>query len=62
MATSNVVVTVAQVKPLLVVADGASTACPVTAPAGDSYAVGDRVQVTVRTPQPPLMVGKADAI
>lgn len=60
LAPSGVTVTVTQLDPFLVRADGATTACPAARESGLSLAVGDRVQATVRTPQRPLITGKVD--
>jgi hypothetical protein len=48
-------VTVAQVSPLLVTADGADTDCPCDKVTGlAALHVGDRVTVEVRTPRRPM--------
>jgi hypothetical protein len=44
--------------PLEIIADGADTPCPAEPLDGTAYSVGDRVQVTVRTPRLPLVTGK----
>jgi hypothetical protein len=48
-------VTVAQVSPLLVLADGADTSCPCDEVTGlATLHVGDRITVEVRTPARPM--------
>lgn len=49
--------TVVQAFPLRVVVDGATTSCPAYVLNGATYAVGQRVTLTVRNPQPPLVQG-----
>lgn len=52
--------TVTDDAPLMVVADGADTPCPAASTTGLTLALGDRVRVTIRTPQRPLVTGKVD--
>lgn len=61
MATTEVTMTVTQAVPLLVVADGADTACPAAVTNAAAYAVDDRVRATVRTPLMPLVTGKVES-
>lgn len=49
--------TVTQASPLRVVADGATTDSPAKALDGATYALNDRVTITVRNPEPPLVQG-----
>lgn len=49
--------TVSQESPLWVVVDGATVACPANVLDGATYAVGERVTVTVRNPLLPLVQG-----
>jgi len=49
--------TVTQASPLKVVVDGAVTASVAHSLDGATYAVNDRVTVTVRNPLPPLVQG-----
>jgi hypothetical protein len=49
---------VTSASPLLVRVDGADTACPAAVLYGASYSVGQRVQITIRTPQAPLVTGR----
>ena len=57
-ADQQMVATVTVASPLTVIVDGADTANPAEALDGASYAVDDRVQITLRTPQQPLVTGK----
>ena len=52
--------TVTDDSPLTVIADGADTANPAEALNGTAYSVGDRVQMTVRTPRLPLVTGTVE--
>lgn len=54
----EVVGTVTDDSPLTVKADGADTANPAESLNEVAYSVGDRVQMTVRTPLMPLVTGK----
>lgn len=57
--TSTATMSVTQVSPvLMVIADGATVAAPADRTDGTVVVVGDRVQVSVRTPQVPLVTGK----
>ena len=59
MPTTDMAVTVTAITPaLMVTADGADTACPAAVTDAAVYAVNDRVQATIRTPQMPLITGK----
>lgn len=60
MATTEIPMTVTQASPLMVIADGADTACPAAVTDAAVYAVDDRVQATLRTPQKPLVTGKVE--
>jgi hypothetical protein len=55
---ADLVGTVTDDSPLTVKVDGADTACPAEALNGTAYSVADRVQMTLRTPQMPLVTGK----
>lgn len=57
MADVQVTATVVDESPLTVVVDGATVACPANVLDAATYAVGDRVTVTVRNPLPPLVQG-----
>lgn len=60
MATETlgqVTATVTQQTPLRVVADGAETDSPAKGLDGATYTVGQRVSITVRNPDPPLVQG-----
>ncbi|MBN9607859.1 MAG: hypothetical protein BGO26_06795 [Actinobacteria bacterium 69-20] len=48
---------VTSTSPLMVVTKCATTACPADKLASTTPAVGDRVQVTLRNPRPPLVQG-----
>lgn len=52
--------TVTDDSPLTVIVDGADTANPAESLNGAAYSVGDRVQMTVRTPQQPLVIGQVE--
>lgn len=56
--TANVTMTVTSTAPLQVTADAADTPAPAEALNGTGYAIGDRVQVTIRNPRKPLVTGK----
>lgn len=56
-STEQTTGTVTQVSPLRVIVDGATVSCPANALDGATYALDDRVTVTVRNPQPPLVQG-----
>lgn len=59
MADTTMTVTVTSLTPLLVLADGADTSVPcATVSPAPTVAFGDRAQVTVRTPQMPLLTAK----
>lgn len=49
--------TVRTVDPLTVWPDGSTSWCPAATIAGQVYLSGDRVQITVRNPLPPLLQG-----
>lgn len=49
--------TVTQASPLRVIVDGAVTDSPANGLNAATYTVGQRVTVTVRNPQPPLIQG-----
>lgn len=49
--------TVVSVSPLRIVVDGSTVDCPANVLDGSSYAVDDRVTVTVRNPLLPLVQG-----
>lgn len=49
--------TVSQASPLQVTVDGATVACPASALNGATYALNDRVTVTIRNPRPPQVQG-----
>lgn len=51
------VATVTATAPLAVTADGADTACPAVSVTGLTLSIGDRVQVTIRNPNRPLVTG-----
>lgn len=55
---ADIVGTVTDDSPLTVIVDGADTANPAEALNATAYTVGDRVQMTVRTPMQPLVIGK----
>lgn len=61
MAT-ELTVTVTQVSPLLVIADGADTANPAALATGVTVQLDDRVRATLRTPKMPLVTGKEEAV
>lgn len=61
MADTTMTVTVVTAVPLTVIADGSVTACPAAVTDAATYTAGDRVQVTVRDPQMPLVTGKVDS-
>jgi hypothetical protein len=50
--------TVTQASPLRVVVDGATVSCPANALNGATYTVNQRVTLTIRNPQPPLVQGE----
>lgn len=50
--------TVTSSSPLRVVGDGSTVNCPAFSLNGATYAVGTRVTVSVRNPQPPLVLGE----
>ena len=52
--------TVTSTAPLAVLADGADTPVPAVSVAGIVVGVGDRVQVTIRNPNRPLVTGVPD--
>ena len=56
----QVAMTVTLLDPLQVTADAADTPAPAEALNGAAYALGDRVQVTIRNPRRPLITGKVD--
>lgn len=49
--------TITAASPLRVVVDGATTDSPANALDGATYSINDRVTITVRNPQPPLVQG-----
>jgi len=53
----SIVATVTATIPLTVLVDGADTVGPAEALVGLTLYVNDRVQMTVRTPQQPLITG-----
>ena len=57
---STLVATVTDDSPLTIIVDGADTANPAEALNATAYTIGDRVQVTVRTPRMPLVTGKVE--
>ena len=62
MPTTDMQLTVTAISPaLMVIADGADTASPAAVTDAAVYAIGDRVQATIRTPQMPLITGKVSA-
>ena len=58
MADTQVVGTVTDDYPLTVRIDGADTAALAEALDGTAYTIGDRVQMTLRNPQIPLVTGR----
>jgi len=56
--TADVTMTVTTASPVAVTADAATVAAPAVALNGAAYLVGDRVNVTIRNPRPPLITGK----
>lgn len=58
MADAQMTATVVDDSPvLMVVVDGATTPCPANVLDDATYAINDRVTVTVRNPLPPLVAG-----
>lgn len=61
MAENNsTTMTVSSTDPLQVLADGAETPAPAVSVTGLALAVGNRVQVTIRNPNRPLITGKVE--
>ncbi len=58
MAANDMAATVISASPLTVKVDGADTACPAAKVSGLTLLANDRVQITIRTPQQPLITGK----
>lgn len=57
-AGSTVTATVITTSPLMVRLDGCATSIPAQLASGVTVAAGDRVQLTLRTPQMPLISSK----
>lgn len=56
----QLVATVMDNAPYMILVDGANTQCLVERLDAAAYSVGDRVQITVRTPRIPLVTGKVE--
>jgi hypothetical protein len=54
--------TVTDDSPLTIIADGADTANPAESLNAVAYTIGDRVQVTLRTPRQPLVTGQVATV
>jgi hypothetical protein len=55
MSESTMSAWVVTTSPLTIIVAGADTACPAVAASGLSLTIGDKVSITVRTPQIPLV-------